>query len=85
ELLTGEDRIATVTALTDVDGLKVSKATLDELFARAPELLESFRATFEIRDAILRQIVPERRGSVVARLVRAARRLVRRLIGRGHE
>ena len=85
ELLTGEDRVATVTALTDVDGLKIGKATLDELFARAPEVLESFRATFEIRDAILRQIVPERRGSVVARLVRAARRLVRRLIGRGHE
>ena len=82
ELLTGEDRVATVTALTDVDGLKIGKDVLDDLFARAPELLESFRATFEIRDAILRQIVPERRGSVAARLFRAARTLVGRMRGR---
>ena len=83
ELLTGEDRVATVTALTDVDGLKIGKATLDELFARAPELHESFRATFEIRDAILRQIVPERRGPLVAGLIRGLKRLARRLSGRG--
>ena len=85
ELLTGEDRVATVTALTDVDGLKIGKATLDELFARAPEVLESFRATFEIRDAILRQIVPERRRSLVGRLVRSARKLFRRTIGHGRD
>ena len=75
ELLTGERRVATVTALTDLNALEVSKAVLDNLLASAPDLLENFRATYEIRDAILRQIVPERGWSRTGRLLAKIRRI----------
>jgi CRP-like cAMP-binding protein len=78
ELLTGENRVATVTALTDLSALEVSKPALDNLLANAPDLLENFRATYEIRDAILRQIVPDRGLSLRQRLMRRIRKLVLR-------
>ena len=37
ELPTGERRLATVTALTDVSVLQISKKALDRLFAKTPE------------------------------------------------
>ena len=75
ELLTGELRVATVTALTDLSALELSKPALDNLLASAPDLLENFRATYEIRDAILRQIVPDGRWSLPRRLLHYLRRI----------
>ncbi len=56
ELLTGAPRTATVTALTDVHALEITKAALLELFARSPELIESFEAVLAIRQEMLEQI-----------------------------
>ena len=70
ELLTGERRLATVTALTDLSVLQISKKALDRLFAKTPELLESFTASLAIRRAMFDQIVRDRGESLAVRMAR---------------
>lgn len=59
EILTGERRVATVTAITDVGALEIPKEALEALFARSPDLIENLAATLAIRQAILDQIAPD--------------------------
>lgn len=73
EILTGERRVATITAVTDVRALRISKAALEGMFERSPDLFESFGATLATRMTMLHQIVPERGASLKQRLVQLIR------------
>lgn len=55
EVLSGRHRLATVTALEDVRALEISKAALEGVLNRSPDLAESFNATLRRRDAIYSQ------------------------------
>jgi CRP-like cAMP-binding protein len=48
-LMTGARRTATVTALTEVAGLEITKVALESVIARSPELLDRFCAMLERR------------------------------------
>ena len=73
ELLTGETRIATVTALTNVRVLEISKQALDAAFARAPDLIEAFGSVLAIRQEMLHQIARDRHVPLKTRIARQIR------------
>jgi CRP-like cAMP-binding protein len=52
-LMTGARRSATVTAVTDVVALEITKVALEEILARAPDLIDSFGAVLARRQAEL--------------------------------
>jgi voltage-gated potassium channel len=58
ELLTGEPRLATVTALTQLRLLEISRAEFESLLRRSPELRDSFGASLARRQAIRTSRVP---------------------------
>jgi CRP-like cAMP-binding protein len=82
EILTGERRMATVTALTEVCVLEVPKRALENLFSRSPDLIENLGATLAIRQAMLDQIAPDQSGSIKARLVAKMRAVFPGKLGR---
>ncbi len=81
ELLTGAPRTATVTALTDVAALEITKAALMELFARSPELIESFKAVFAIRQKMLEQMIGKAMGAPQAGVIGRVKQAFSRLLG----
>jgi len=78
ESLTGEPRIASVTALTAVAALEIGRPALEAAFADSPELQESFRAVLSHRRRMLDQIAAERADTLPARLARTMRNLIAR-------
>ncbi len=52
-LFTGDRRTATVSAASNVDALEITKASLERLFATAPELVDKFAAVLARRQAEL--------------------------------
>ena len=62
ELLTGGQRLATVTAVTDMRALEIPKQALEKPFARAPDLMEGFASVLAIRQAMLQQIEHDQSG-----------------------
>ena len=80
-LLTGDRRTATVTALTSVDALEISKPALEKMFAKAPYLVESFAATLAIRKAMLDEIAAEHGVSITDYLVKQIRHIFSGVFG----
>jgi CRP-like cAMP-binding protein len=78
ELLTGERRVATVTAVTNVRALEITKSALESVLANAPELIESFGAILAIRQDLLDHIVAQQSGTLASRIVNRLRRLLAR-------
>ncbi|MCB1502271.1 MAG: cyclic nucleotide-binding domain-containing protein [Bauldia sp.] len=58
-LLTGMRRRATVVASTDLAALEITKPALEDIFARAPELIDRFGAVLADREAKLRQVAAD--------------------------
>lgn len=58
-LLTGMRRRATVMAKSDVAALEITKPALEEMFARAPELIDRFGAVLAGREAVLRKVAAD--------------------------
>ena len=58
ELLTGEPRLATVTALSELRLLEISREEFESLLRRSPELKDSFGAALARRQAIRTLRVP---------------------------
>lgn len=58
-LLTGMRRKATVVAKTDVAALEITKPALEEMFARAPELIDRFGAVLAERQAVLNRVAAD--------------------------
>lgn len=52
-LFTGDRRTATVSAVTNVDAIEITKWSLERVFARAPELLDTFAYVLAKRQAEL--------------------------------
>ena len=74
-LLTGERRTATVAARTNVAALEITKPALEDVFANAPYLVESFAATLAIRRAMLQQVAADSSGLLREVLVRRIRKV----------
>jgi CRP-like cAMP-binding protein len=72
-LLTGERRTATVVARTNVVALEITKPAVEQIFAKAPDLVESFAATLAIRRAMLDQIAADHNRQLRKMLVRQIR------------
>jgi CRP-like cAMP-binding protein len=58
-ILTGMRRQATVVAKTDVAALEITKPALEEMFARAPDLIDRFGAVLAERQATLSRVAAE--------------------------
>ena len=58
-LLTGARRNATVMARTDVTAIEITKATIEEIFARAPELIDRIGEVLAGRQAELDRMVAD--------------------------
>ena len=58
-ILTGMRRRATVVAATDVAALEITKPALEEMFARAPDLIDRFGIVLAEREAILRRVAAD--------------------------
>lgn len=74
-LLTGERRTATVVARTNVAALEITKPAVEQMFAKAPDLVESFAATLAIRRAMLDQIAADHSGLLRETFVRQIRKV----------
>ena len=55
-LMTGARRSATVTAATEVVALEITKFALEEILARAPDLIDSFGEVLARRQAMLDRV-----------------------------
>jgi len=58
-LLTGMRRRATVVAKTDVAALEIPKPVLEEMFARAPDLIDRFGVVLAERQAVLDRVAAD--------------------------
>jgi CRP-like cAMP-binding protein len=58
-ILTGMRRQATVMARTDVAALEITKPALEEMFGRAPELIDRFGVVLAERQATLSRVAAE--------------------------
>jgi len=58
-LLTGMRRRATVIAETDLAALEINKPALEDIFARAPELIDRFGAVLADREAELNRVAAD--------------------------
>ncbi len=81
-LFTGDRRTATVAAVDNVEALKISKWSLERIFARAPELIDRFAAMLATRQAELNARAAPRTGPV-GDFTQNARRVFTGLFGRG--
>jgi CRP-like cAMP-binding protein len=80
-LLTGERRTATVAARTNVAALEITKPALEDVFANAPYLVESFAATLAIRRAMLEQVAADHSGLIREQFVRQIRKVFSGILG----
>lgn len=58
-ILTGMRRKATVAARTDVTAIEIAKPAMEEMFARAPELIDRFGMVLAEREAVLRRVAAD--------------------------
>jgi CRP-like cAMP-binding protein len=58
-LLTGMRRRATVVAKTDVAAIEITKPALEEMFARAPDLIDRFGMVLAQRQAVLNKVAAD--------------------------
>lgn len=80
-LLTGERRTATVTALSAVYAIEISKTALERIVSKAPDLVEGFGAVLALRKAGLEQIEAEGHRAILDEYIRQIRSVFRSLFG----
>jgi CRP-like cAMP-binding protein len=81
-LYTGDRRTATVSAVTNVDAIEITKASLERVFAKAPELLDTFARVLAKRQAEL-GAVSGLRSAAGDNFARQARKAFRKLFRGG--
>lgn len=81
-LFTGDRRTATVAAVTNVNALEISKASLERVFARSPSLLERFGAVLAARQAELDDLARTRSAAGKDEFIRQARKFFSGLFGK---
>ncbi len=80
-LFTGDRRTATVSAVTNVDALEITKASLERVFARAPDLIDTFAGVLATRQAELRAVAGASSQSTES-FIQQARKAFAGLFGR---
>ena len=73
-LFTGDRRTATVSALTNVSALEITKASLEKIFAQSPDLLDQFGAILAGRQAELNAVAGQGGGPAEKDFARRARK-----------
>lgn len=82
-LFTGDRRTATVSAVTNVDAIEITKASLERAFARAPELVETFSAVLAKRQAELNAVSGSRVEQSGENFIQLARKAIAVIFRRG--
>jgi CRP-like cAMP-binding protein len=82
-LFTGDRRTATVSAVTNVDAIEITKASLERAFARAPELVEKFSAVLAKRQAELNAVSGSRVEQSGENFIQLARKAIAVIFRRG--
>jgi CRP-like cAMP-binding protein len=72
-LFTGDRRTATVVAVTQVDAVEITKASLERVFLKSPELVDRFASVLAERQAELSAAARAERGASRKDFVRQAR------------
>lgn len=81
-LFTGDRRTATVAAVGNVDAIEITKASLERIFARAPELVDKFAAVLAKRQAELTAVSRQQSGAARESFAAGARKLFASLFRR---
>ena len=82
-LFTGDRRTATVSAVTNVDAVEITKWSLERVFARAPELIDKFASVLARRQAELNAVAGSRSADSGENFARQARKVFAGIFGRG--
>jgi CRP-like cAMP-binding protein len=82
-LFTGDRRTATVIAATNVDAIEIGKASLERVFAKAPELVDKFAAVLAKRQAQLNAVSHAHSPAAHEKFTRQARKVFAGIFGRG--
>lgn len=82
-LFTGDRRTATVSALTNVDALEITKASLERVFAKSPELVDRIAAILARRQAELNAIASTQTAPARDAFIRQARATFAAIFGNG--
>jgi len=82
-LFTGDRRTATVSAVTNVDAVEITKASLERAFARAPELVDKFSSVLAKRQAELNTVSGAGVEQSAENFVRLARKAIAGIFRRG--
>jgi len=80
-LFTGDRRTATVSAITNVDAVEITRWSLERVFARAPELVDKFATVLAERQAELNQISGAQAAGAGESFVRQARKVFAGIFG----
>jgi CRP-like cAMP-binding protein len=80
-LFTGDRRTATVSAVTNVDAVEITKASLERVFARAPDLVDTFAAVLAKRQAELSAVAGAQSGESRDTFIRQARKAFAGIFG----
>ena len=83
-LMTGARRSATVTAVTDVTALEITKYSLEVILTRAPELIDRFGEVLNRRQAELNQIAADAARSHKDDIVTQIKRFFPAVFGKRH-
>ena len=81
-LFTGDRRTATVSAVTNVQAIEITKASLERMFAASPDLVDKFGTLLAGRQAELHAIAHPTRGPATEEFARKARKFFAEIFGR---
>jgi CRP-like cAMP-binding protein len=80
-LFTGDRRTATVSALTNVDAIEITKSSLERVFSKSPGLVDKFALVLAKRQAELNALAPSQNATSRDAFMRQARRLFAGIFG----
>ena len=80
-LFTGDRRTATVSALTNVDAVEITKTSLERVFSKSPELVDKFSLVLARRQAELNALAPAQGAKSRDAFIRQARNLFAGIFG----
>lgn len=80
-LLTGDRRTATVTAISAVEAVEVTKTAFERLIAQSPEIVDSFAVTLAVRHAALEKLERDSHAGLIEDFMTKIRRVFRGFFG----
>ena len=80
-LFTGDRRTATVSAATKVNAIKITKSSLERIFAKAPDLIDTFAAVLAKRQAELNAVSRQHSAQAEKSFTRQVRKVFAGIFG----